>query len=176
MHKDTLDIMRRVMHSNMIYMRTKLEELGLYGGQPKVILLLSKENGLTKKELSERFEVAAPTITKMIERMEKNGFVYTQKDEEDKRITRVYIADKGLEVLRDLKTLQERISEVYFEGMTEAEIDMFHNYLERVRDNIRSSDVFEKFDHGREGGHGHFHGHKHRSRHFGHRVKDEEEK
>jgi DNA-binding MarR family transcriptional regulator len=165
---NTVDTMRKVMHSSGVYMRTQLEALGLYGGQPKVLILLSSEDGLTKKALAQRFEVTAPTITKMIERLEKNGFVCTKKDTEDRRITRVYLEDRGRAVLKELKVFKQESQDVYFKGFTEEEIALLQTMLERVRENILSSDAmqahFERHGHHHKAYHKHC---KHHTKHHG---------
>jgi len=133
---ETIEILRRVMHDSMGYMRAKLENFGLYRGQPKMLFMLNKEDGLTKKELAQKFEVAAPTITKMVERLEKKGFIHTRKDEKDRRITRVYIGDQGRNVVKDLISFHDEASEIYFKDMTEEEVETLNTLLKKVKSNI----------------------------------------
>lgn len=139
MRLETIELFRRVMHDSMGYMRSKLEVYGLYRGQPKMLFLLIKEDGMTKKELAQRFGIAAPTITKMVERMEKNEFVYTKKDESDKRITRVYISDKGRTVQRDLVKFHDEAADIYFKDMTEEEVQTLYDLLAKVRSNLQDT-------------------------------------
>lgn len=139
MRQETLELIRKVIHQNREFSRLKLDSLGLYRGQPKMIYILSKEDGLTKKELAKRFDVAAPTITKMVERLEKNDFVYTQKDEKDKRITRVYISDKGREVKEQLVTFFNESQEVYFKGMTDEEVAVLNTLLTKMCNNVEEN-------------------------------------
>ncbi len=138
MRSETFNMFRRVMHDGMIYSRSKLEIMGLYRGQPKLIKILSEEDGLTKKELAERFDVTAPTITKMVERLEKNEFVFTKKDDKDKRITRVFLSEKGKAIKDQLSDFMEEAVDVYFDGMTDQDVETLHRLLEKVSDNIRS--------------------------------------
>ncbi len=166
--ENALDIMRKVMHSSGVYMRLQLEALGLYGGQPKVLILLSSEDGLTKKDLAQRFEVTAPTITKMIERLEKNGFVCTKKDADDRRITRVYLEDRGRAILKALKDFKKESQSVYFKDFTDDEVERLHAMLERVRENILSSETMQA--HFERHGHQHKHHHKHHHKHCNHHV------
>jgi len=146
---NTIETFRRVTHESMGYMRSKLEIFGLYRGQPKMLYVLSKDDGLTKKELAQRFDVAAPTITKMVERLEKNGFVYTGKDENDKRITRVFISEKGRDVQRKLVKFHDEAADVYFKGMSDEEVETLNTLLLKVRSNIQET--------GMCCGHGHSH-------------------
>jgi len=136
MKQDTLELFREVVKKSMYFMHAKLESMGLYRGQPKMLFLLDKEDGLTKKELAERFEVSAPTVTKMVERLEKNGFLTTKKDEKDKRITRVYISDKGRSQLHELRDFRSEAADIYFKDMSDEEIETLNTLLEKVKKNI----------------------------------------
>ena len=139
MRQETLELIRKVIHQNREFARIKLDSLGLYRGQPKLIYILSEEDGLTKKDLAKRFNVTAPTITKMVERLEKNDFVYTQKDEKDKRITRVFISEKGRKVQAQLVEFFNESKEVYFKDMTEEDIETLHRLLTKITENVSQS-------------------------------------
>ena len=67
-----------------------LEALGLYEGQPALLRSLWSEEGLTHTELARRLHVRPATVTKMIRRMEKSGFVERRPDPADQRLSRVY--------------------------------------------------------------------------------------
>ncbi len=136
MRHKTADLLRKVMHESRSYMRSQLEQFGLYRGQPKMLYVLSKNDGLTKKELAERFDVAAPTITKMVERLEKKKFVYTKKDDKDRRITRVYICKHGKSVVKDLMDFNDQTTDMVFKGMSDDEVDTLHFLLSKVDENF----------------------------------------
>lgn len=139
MQKDAFQILKKLMHNNGYCLRKSLEKFGLYPGQPKMIDILSKNDGMTKKDLAEKLSVAAPTITKMVERLEKNAFVYSQKDEQDKRITKVYLDSKGYEVLESLKAFTNGLTEIYFKDFSEEEIEVFLNLASRINANIEAT-------------------------------------
>tara|TARA_Y100000588_G_C13628668_1_gene658535 strand:+ start:124 stop:603 length:480 start_codon:yes stop_codon:yes gene_type:complete len=139
MRQETIELIRKVIHQNREFARLKLDSLGLYRGQPKLIYILCKEDGLTKKELAGRLDVAAPTITKMVERLEKNDFVYTKKDEKDKRITRVYVSDKGKVVQKELVDFFNESKEVYFKDMTDTEVETLYTLLTKISKNVEEN-------------------------------------
>lgn len=139
MRQETLELIRKLIHQNREFARLKLDALGLYRGQPRMLYILAKEDGLTKKDLANRFDVKAPTITKMVERLEKNGFVFTQKDENDRRITRVFISEKGRDVQAQLVEFFNESKEVYFKDMTNDDIETLHRLLTKITDNVSAN-------------------------------------
>lgn len=92
-----------------------------------------------KKDLAKRFNVTAPTITKMVERLEKNDFVYTKKDENDKRITRVFISEKGRKVQAQLVEFFNESKEVYFKDMTDGDIETLNRLLTKITENVEQN-------------------------------------
>ncbi len=72
-----------------------LEKLGLYRGQPRLLWFLWEREGQTHYELATRLRVQPATVTKMIQRMEKSGFVKRGADAHDERVSRVYLTDRG---------------------------------------------------------------------------------
>ena len=139
MEDHVFHIMKKLMHNNGRFLRENLENLDLYPGQPKMIRILSQNDGMTKKDLAERLSVASPTITKMVERLEKNGFVYSKKDDHDKRITKVFLDSRGWEVLKELKAFTEEITKVYLKGLSDEEIDLFLKLMDKVNANIEGA-------------------------------------
>lgn len=57
---------------------------------------------LTISELSSKMSLACSTITDLLDRMEKNNLVNRVKDENDKRIVRIKITDKGINIIDEV--------------------------------------------------------------------------
>lgn len=72
-----------------------LTRVGLYAGQENFLWQLWREDGLAQSKLVERMCVQPPTVSKMLDRMEKTGLVRRSPDPDDSRITRVYLTEGG---------------------------------------------------------------------------------
>src|SRR5512142_1840211 len=91
---DTLDfLLANICHLHRARVHQLFEALGLYQGQPPLLRQLWDQEGLTQSELAARLKVAPATVTKMLQRMEKTGFVQRCTDPEDQRISRVYLTE-----------------------------------------------------------------------------------
>jgi len=101
-------LLAQICHSHRGYASILLAELGLHVGQEMLLLHLWQEDGLTLSQLAERLAVKPPTVTKMLERMQKAGFVECRKDAQDQRVSRVYLSQLG----KDLQTPVERVWDV----------------------------------------------------------------
>jgi len=115
---------------------TLLEELGLYRGQPPVLFALWEQEGLTHSELAARLHVKPATITKMINRMEKTGFVQRRSDPEDQRVSRVYLTDAGRAIQNEVERVWRTLLEETFVGFSLEECVLLRRFFLQMRENL----------------------------------------
>lgn len=113
-----------------------LEGLGLYRGQPPVLRALWEQEGLTQSELAERMKITPATMTKMLQRMEKTGFIKRKADSDDQRVSRVYLTETGRSVQKDVETLFRQIEEETFENFSQEELDLLRRFFLQIRENL----------------------------------------
>ena len=123
----------RLKHARV---HTLYEALGLYRGQPRVLHALWDREGLTHTELSRLLRVQPATITKMIQRMEKAGFVERRHDVEDQRVSRVYSTAAGRAIRQDVQQVWRRLEEEAFASFSEEERALLRGFFFRIRDNL----------------------------------------
>ncbi|MDP4098789.1 MarR family winged helix-turn-helix transcriptional regulator [Paenibacillus sp. P96] len=75
-----------------------LRELNLYVGQDNLLYRLWLGDGITQMQLCEHLKCEPPTVTNMVKSLEQNGFIYRKRDEQDARVMRIYLTDKGKEL------------------------------------------------------------------------------
>ena len=61
-------------------------------------------DGLCRNEISERMVTATPDMTRLLDRMEKAGWVTRERAEEDRRQVSTHITKPGMELLARLET------------------------------------------------------------------------
>ncbi len=82
-----------------------LEPMGLTYPQYLVMLLLWEKDGRSVNELGQPLMLDSGTLTPLLKRMEKAGFVTRARDERDERVTRIVLTEDG----RALRTKAESI-------------------------------------------------------------------
>ncbi len=125
--------MCRLKHARV---RTLLEALGLYRGQPSVLRALWEQEGLTHTQLAKRLHVQPATITKMITRMEKAGFVERRQDPEDQRIWHVYLTETGRSIQAQVHQVWRTLESEAFAGFTLQEQTKVRGFFLRIRENL----------------------------------------
>jgi DNA-binding MarR family transcriptional regulator len=94
------------------------------------------QDGLTPSELAERLGVEPPTITNMLSRMEKAGFLERCRDPRDARCTRVYLTGKGWEFREPVESRWEAAQKNAFAGITAEEEVLLRRLLGRIQENL----------------------------------------
>lgn len=110
--------------------------LGLYRGQPPLLFELWQQNGQTHGELAEKLHITPATVTKMIQRMEKTGFVQRRPDPSDQRVSRVYLTEMGQAVREQLPAIWEQMEAENFAGFNAQEQAVLRDFLSRIRSNL----------------------------------------
>ncbi len=129
-------ILANVGHLHRIRLHQLVEALGLYQGQPRLLKELWKQEGVTQTELAARMKIAPATITKMLQRMEKAGFIQRRTDEQDQRVSRVYLTETGRAVKSRVEEVFQTMDRETFKGLTDEEREMLYALLIRVRQNL----------------------------------------
>jgi DNA-binding MarR family transcriptional regulator len=115
---------------------TLLETLGLYHGQPPLLRALWKQEGLTHSELAAQLHVQPATMTKMVKRMEKAGFVERKSDPDDHRVSRVYLTDAGRDVQTQVEQVWHTLESETFAEFTIAEHALLRRFFLQMRENL----------------------------------------
>lgn len=72
-----------------------LSDSGTHPGQLMCLRVLTVNDGAAQRDLADMLHVSRPTVTKMLQGMEKSGLVERRTDEADQRLTRVYLTGAG---------------------------------------------------------------------------------
>lgn len=72
-----------------------LAKIGVYAGQEMCLWHLWQQDGLTQSQMVERMCVQPPTISKMLDRMEKSGLVTRRSEPDESRVSRVHLTELG---------------------------------------------------------------------------------
>ncbi len=113
-----------------------LSSLGLHVGQEMILLQLWAEDGLTQSQLVERLCVEPPTVTKMLQRMERDGVIERRPDPDDARVSRVYLTERGQALQQPIACCWARVEECSTIGLTTEERLLLRRLLLHVRNNL----------------------------------------
>ncbi|WP_174704625.1 MarR family winged helix-turn-helix transcriptional regulator [Paenibacillus physcomitrellae] len=99
------------------------EKMGITGIQFYVLAALREQPEMSMSDLAERVHLGNSTLSGVIDRMEKAGYVERKRSELDRRTVTLHLTDKGREIERQTNLLYQkamgRISEIPQEEITQ---------------------------------------------------------
>lgn len=130
----------RLWHKYSAMNFKKFTELGIHPGQIPVLGMVYHKEGISPKELAKAIHIKPPTVTVTLQRMEKSGLLYREADSSDLRMNRIYLTEKGRNIVDGMTALIEEDEKILMRGFSEAEAVQFRSYLDRIMDNLVQAD------------------------------------
>lgn len=124
--------------SQLLY-RQFQEELDPYGLTPfhwVVLCCLWEQDGLATSDLGSRLCQVGGTLTGVIDRMEERGLVKRERDQEDRRVWRIWLTEAGSNLSEDLPPLAVRLREKAQANLSEQEQKLFSDLVDRMIANL----------------------------------------
>ncbi len=114
----------------------QLEAIGMYKGQELIMCELWQQNGLTQSDLVDRLAVQPSTLTNALNSMEKSGLVQRKPDDNDQRVSRVYLTEHASEIWPQVQQVWDDMEARTFANMTIEERVLLRRLLMQVYDNL----------------------------------------
>lgn len=126
----------QIYRKGRIFISKGLEEYNIGQGQFMYLLELYIEDGRNQEELAEILKIDKGTTARALKKLEENGFVRREKDENDKRSNRVYLTEEGKGVKNDIFFILNRWDEKMSEQLNKEERELMIKLLKKVCSNI----------------------------------------
>jgi DNA-binding MarR family transcriptional regulator len=113
------------------YLKNQLvkEDVKITIAQTGILALLKQNDGRTMTELSQILSIDNSTITGIVDRLEKAGFVKRNADPNDRRVSQIYITPEGIDEINKAIGILKRVNEEVKSGFFPEEIEAFKNVL-----------------------------------------------
>ena len=128
----------RILHSTTDQAMTNaLASMELTAAQGHILGFVShRKEPPCPRDLEEEFQLSHPTVSGLLQRMEKKGFIELRPDENDRRCKRIYILPKGLEVEETMHSTIRASEERMVQDFTDEEKELFSQLLVRAIHNM----------------------------------------
>ena len=88
------------------------------------------------RDIEQEFHLTHPTVSGLLSRLEKKGFIEMLPDEADRRIKRIHLLEKGRQCSEDIHRTILQNEQRLISGFTPEEAEQFHSYLVRACANM----------------------------------------
>lgn len=116
----------------------KQNEVELTKEQWSVLALLWKEDGKSQQFLADQSFRTRPSITRLIDNMEKEGLVERRNDAHDRRSNLVFLTPKGKQLEEKVIKLVKHTVDIAVNGISQEEIQTMRHVFEKIYNNLEA--------------------------------------
>jgi DNA-binding MarR family transcriptional regulator len=114
--------------------------LGLTRAQWRALKTISRFEGLSQAELADHLELEPIPVGRVVDRLEKSGFVERRADPADRRRWRLYLEPKAHAVVDDMEVIARDLRADALRGIDRAAVEAMLDVLARIRANLADPD------------------------------------
>jgi DNA-binding MarR family transcriptional regulator len=114
-----------------MYIRDELMSAGvkITMVQAGILFLLEEKNGRAMSELGRLLSLDNSTVTGLIDRLEKSGFVQRKANPKDRRMSLIHVTRQGIKEVNQAKIVINQVNEEIKADFSKQEIDAFKKVL-----------------------------------------------
>ncbi|MFN4017897.1 MAG: MarR family winged helix-turn-helix transcriptional regulator [Reyranella sp.] len=116
----------------------RVRDIGLTRAQWLVLTRLYRRPGASQTELADMLEIDRASAGRMIDRMQKNGWVERRADSEDRRINRLYLTADARRAHKDMWAIAEATVDDALAPLSVVEREQFTRLAARIKGQLQS--------------------------------------
>jgi MarR family transcriptional regulator, organic hydroperoxide resistance regulator len=108
--------------------------------QGRIMFVLWQNDGIAINDLAKETSLSKSTLTSMLDRLEKDGFLRREASKKDRRKIHIWRTEKDKLFQKQYVRVSQQMSEIYYRGFTEQDMDGFENMLKRIFENLKGAE------------------------------------
>ena len=136
------------MKYNLLYLVSKIHEQGnrfiieelknngakeLAPSHGDILMCLYKNDRMTMKEIAEKIHRTKPTVTVLIDKLEKLGYLKREVSSHDSRCTYIVLTKKGKDFKIIFETISESLNNLLYKNLSEKEAETLEKLLTKIQ-------------------------------------------
>ena len=133
----------KIMHREFSINFLQIKKYGIHPRQIPILMLVSKNDGLSQIEISKRLKIKPSTVAVSIQRLEKCNLIVRKPDKKDQRVQRVYKTEELIQIAQSVYDLSNRNEKLMLEGFSDTEVCLLKRFLKQVYQNLENLSISE---------------------------------
>lgn len=129
-------LMHQIAHLGRYRAMKEMTSFELKPNQVGILFILECKGKLSQKELAAKIGVTPPSMTVALRKLEEQGFIVREPDEEDQRVVRICLSEKGKDCIEEIHRSMDGMEELVYRGMSHEERLLFRRLLLEARNNL----------------------------------------
>ena len=99
-------------------------------------LYLNRSKEIFQRDIEHSFEIRRPTVTRLLQSMERRGLIKREGVHYDARLKQVMLTEKALQVQERMGEVLNKFDSESVKGLTEEELEFFFKIIDKVKRNL----------------------------------------
>ena len=134
-----LDDLSRVQRKMRALFDARVRERGLTLPRARALLILGRGVNLNQRELADELDIETPTLVRLLDGMEKQGFIERQSVEGDRRAKQIVMTPRGARVAEEVLDLARSLRADVLKSISAHDMSTTVKVFAAMSDNIAKS-------------------------------------
>ena len=113
----------------------------MHHSQHRLLMHLSHTKEIQNQtDIAKKFEVSQAAIAVALRKLESNGYIKKEVQQNDNRFNKILITEKGNELIKKSRETFDEMDKYIFKDFTEKEIDDLTFLLKKMRKNLNEKE------------------------------------
>lgn len=133
--KQALSLISKIHDKGNRFIIEQLNSNGIDGLVPShgdILAVLYADGKLTMKDIAEKIHRTKPTVTVLVDKLEKLGFVRREKSTDDYRVTFIVLTEKARTFKAVFEKISDDLNKMIYKNLSEDEAVILDRLLEKI--------------------------------------------
>lgn len=117
----------------------RVASTGVYRSQHQMLMNLGRNPDCSQIELAQRLDITPAAVTTTIKKLEKGGYISRLVSEQDNRVNKLSITEKGQEIISQSIAIFDEVEKQALKDFSEEEVIQFEDFVKRIRNNLEEN-------------------------------------
>ena len=114
----------------------KQHNIEINSAQGRIMFALWQNDGISINELAKKTQLKKSTLTSMLDRLERMGYIRRQRSKKDRRKILIKRTEKDRTMEKKYVEVSEEMTRLFYKGFSKSQIVHFEKDLERILNNL----------------------------------------
>ena len=133
--RDTLSKIAKIHEKGSKFIESELKNNGIKGlvtSHGDILAVLYAYGEMTMKDIADKIHRTRPTVTVLVNKLEKNGYVTRKVSPQDNRFTFIELTPQGEKFKPIFEKISTDLNNLLGKNLTKEEIDILDKLLEKI--------------------------------------------
>ena len=115
-----------------------MKPVGLTRSQWWILAHLSRHDGMIQSDLANVLDIGKAALGGLIDRLEASKFIERRPDDSDRRVKRIHLTNKGMQMISEMRERSHEMSERILDGLDDPMRHKLADMLNTVKRNLQA--------------------------------------